>query len=76
MKGRLIVCRWCGQSKADHHAFEAAMPPGCACDPGEWSIGVVTDICEGHLGHHDICERCQHEAKCHRLAPTGIPCSP
>lgn len=63
---RPIVCRHCGKPDDEHCWFEAAMPPGCQCDPGEWG-DAVSDVCPVHQGPAQArCSRCEHDRACHQ----------
>lgn len=62
------LCRICGLPEDEHHEFEAAMPEGCQCLPGEWS-DTVTPICERYVGDGTCyCRTCEHDRVCHWAA--------
>ncbi|TFH43542.1 MAG: hypothetical protein E4H01_11900 [Lysobacterales bacterium] len=69
-----ILCIHCGGTSDEHHEFEAHMPSGCRCDPGEWDVDV-NEICEKYLGdgNGDYCIRCEHDEGCQKaeLSPAA-----
>lgn len=68
---RSKVCRHCGEPESAHHAFDAEMPAGCQCAPGEWG-DYVLDVCarfEGPRGRP--CGVCEHDEACHRAHGIG-----
>lgn len=63
----MIICKHCGLPEDAHHEFEAKMPDGCLCNPGEW-VGDRTPICdkfEGDDAHGSRCTNCEHDRECH-----------
>ena len=66
----MILCKKCGEPKENHcDGFEAAMPVGCVCSPGEWFDNAVTPICSAYLGNGaQHCGICEHDAACHVTA--------
>ena len=59
------LCKHCGLSEDEHHEYEAVMPVGCVCDPGEWGDNV-TDICAEYDGDGTtVCTTCEHDMECH-----------
>ena len=60
------LCQHCGEPESAHHEFEAQMPPGCQCAPGEWG-DYVLDVCQRFFGPRGRpCGVCEHDEACHR----------
>ncbi len=65
-----LLCKHCALPAEDHHEFEAQMPDGCVCSPGDW-YDEVTPICGTFFANEkepDICATCEHERACHKAA--------
>ena len=60
------VCKYCGLSESEHHAFVPSMPPGCVCDVGDW-LEKPRPICPKYVEERGLgrCIDCEHEKKCH-----------
>lgn len=69
LQKRPIVCRHCGIPEHEHCMFEAAMPDGCQCPPGEWGDDVL-DVCPQFVGPGKQCSVCEHDEACHTSRPT------
>lgn len=61
-----ITCMHCGETWENHCTFEAKMPDGCQCDPGEWG-DTVNDVCPEFVGDFSNCARCEHDRECHKV---------
>jgi hypothetical protein len=64
------LCRICGKSEDDHHAFDPVeLPPGCVCDPGTWgeSWKKLPPVCDKYDGDGvENCKKCEHDKECHK----------
>ena len=70
--GMKILCRHCGLREDEHHEFEALMPAGCQCAPGEW-LDEVWQVCDQYLGDGiKYCLRCEHDPACHVGAQDAV----
>jgi hypothetical protein len=69
------VCLDCGLSPEAHHAFrERIAPPGCKCDPSEWTADTIPPVCDDYEAarsatfpddYVDYCSTCEHDKSCH-----------
>ena len=62
-----LVCKYCGEVEEYHHKFEAKMPDGCVCAPGEWTEAPPKP-CKKFVGPDEYCHRCEHDRECHTEA--------
>lgn len=61
------LCKHCGKSESEHHAFEVrAIPAGCVCADG-WPVGDVPAICDSFESWTTArwCINCEHDRACH-----------
>jgi hypothetical protein len=58
------VCVHCGRTEEEHCYFEAKMPNGCVCPPGDWG-DTVTEVCDYFTGSGPQCTTCEHDKECH-----------